>query len=93
MKSPGPTHPFRKANKTWSFYVANLRCKLGTQHSAETLHRYPRCRTVQLTCFRANYTVAKLYLSLGFTETGLDDEFGEPNYQLNGTALNIYRLS
>jgi len=57
------------------------------------LRRYPQCRAVQLTCFRANYTVAKLYLSLGFTETGLDDEFGEPNYQLNGTALNIYRLS
>jgi diamine N-acetyltransferase len=58
------------------------------------LRRYPRYRAVQLTCFRANYTAAKLYLSLGFVETGLnDDEFGEPNYQLTGTALNIYRLS
>ena len=58
------------------------------------LRRYPRCRAVQLTCFRANYTAAKLYMSLGFVETGLDDdEFGEPNYQLTGTALNNYRLS
>jgi RimJ/RimL family protein N-acetyltransferase len=58
------------------------------------LRRYPRCRAVQLTCFRTNYAAAKLYVSLGFVETGLnDDEFGEPNYQLTGTALNRYRLS
>ena len=53
------------------------------------LRRYPQCRTVQLTCFRANHAAAKLYVSLGFVETGLnDDEFGEPNYRLTGTALN-----
>jgi len=58
------------------------------------LHRYPRCQAIQLTCFRANSTAAKLYISLGFVETGRDDdEFGEPNYQLAGAALDIYRLS
>jgi len=57
------------------------------------LRRYPRCRAVQLTCFRANSVAAKLYMSLGFVKTGLnDDEFGEPNYQLGGTTLDIYRL-
>jgi diamine N-acetyltransferase len=56
------------------------------------VRRYPRCRAVQLTCFRANSIAAKLYISLGFIETGLDDdEFGEPNYQLAGAALDIYR--
>ncbi len=54
--------------------------------------RYLRCRAVQLTCFRANTIAAKLYRSLGFIETGLDDdEFGEPNYKLSGAALHAYR--
>ena len=58
------------------------------------LHRYQRCRAVQLTCFRANSAAAQLYLSLGFIKTGLDDdEFGEPNYQLSGSALHMYRSS
>jgi diamine N-acetyltransferase len=56
------------------------------------LYRYPRCRAVQMTCFRANTIAAKLYRSLGFTETGTDDdEFGEPNYKLTGAALDTYR--
>jgi RimJ/RimL family protein N-acetyltransferase len=56
------------------------------------VRRYPRCRAVQLTCFRANTIAKKLYMSLGFIETGLgDDEFGEPNYKLTGAALDIYR--
>jgi diamine N-acetyltransferase len=56
------------------------------------LYRYPRCRVVQLTCFRANTIAAKLYRSLGFIETGTDDdEFGEPNYKLTGAALYSYR--
>jgi diamine N-acetyltransferase len=56
------------------------------------LRRYPRCRAIQLTCFRANFIAAKLYTSLGFVQTGLDDhEFHEPNYKLEGTALDAYR--
>jgi diamine N-acetyltransferase len=56
------------------------------------LGRYRRCRAVQLTCFRANSTAANLYISIGFVGTGqYDDEFGEPNYQLAGPALDIYR--
>lgn len=56
------------------------------------LRRYPRCRAVQLTCFRANRVAAKLYLSLGFVATDQnDDEFGEPNYRLTGAALDTYR--
>jgi diamine N-acetyltransferase len=56
------------------------------------LRRYPRCSAVQLTCFRANSIAAKLYISLGFVKTGVnDDEFGEPNYKLTGAALDVYR--
>jgi diamine N-acetyltransferase len=56
------------------------------------VRRYPRCRAVQLTCFRANTIAANLYRSLGFIETGLDDaEFGEPNYELAEAALDCYR--
>jgi diamine N-acetyltransferase len=56
------------------------------------LRRYRRCRAVQLTCFRANHNAAGLYISVGFVKTGLDDdEFGEPNYQLSGDALDVYR--
>ena len=52
------------------------------------LARYPRCRAVQLTCFRTNTTAASLYTSLGFEPTGgVDEEFGEPNYKLSGEAL------
>lgn len=55
------------------------------------MQRYPQCRGVQLTCFRANTVAAKLYLSLGFVPTGADDdEFGEPTYILQGTALKQY---
>ena len=54
--------------------------------------RYPQCRAVQLTCFRANTIAARLYLSLGFVATGQnDEEFGEPNYRLAGAALDVYR--
>jgi diamine N-acetyltransferase len=50
--------------------------------------RYPRCETVQLTCFRTNLNAAALYTSLGFAPTGsVDEEFGEPNYRLSGAAL------
>lgn len=56
--------------------------------------RYPQCREVQLTCFRSNTIAASLYVSLGFVATGEDDEeFGEPNYRLAGTALDRYRSS
>jgi hypothetical protein len=56
------------------------------------VRRYPWCRAVQLTCFRANTIAANLYRSLGFIETGLDDaEFGEPNYELAEAALDSYR--
>src|SRR5262249_47090044 len=56
------------------------------------LRRYPRCRAIQLTCFRANSIAAKLYISLGFVATGMDDdEFHEPNYKLTGAALDVYR--
>jgi len=56
------------------------------------VRRYPRCCAVQLTCFRTNTAAAKLYRSLGFVQTGRDDdEFGEPNYRLAGAALDAYR--
>jgi diamine N-acetyltransferase len=54
--------------------------------------RYPRCRAVQLTCFRANTNAAALYTSMGFEPTGgVDEEFGEPNYKLSGAALDKFR--
>jgi diamine N-acetyltransferase len=58
------------------------------------VRRYPRCRGVQLTCFRANTLAAALYTSLGFEPTGgVDSEFGEPNYILRGPALEKFRRS
>jgi diamine N-acetyltransferase len=58
------------------------------------VRRYPRCRGVQLTCFRANTVAAALYTSLGFEPTGgVDREFGEPNYVLRGPALDNFRRS
>ena len=54
--------------------------------------RYPRCRAVQLTCFRANTNAAALYKSLGFAPTGgVDPEFAEPNYILRSPALDAFR--
>lgn len=56
--------------------------------------RYPRCRAVQLTCFRSNTNAAALYVSLGFEPTGaVDEEFGEPNHKLAGAALEKFRTS
>ena len=56
--------------------------------------RYPRCRAVQLTCFRANTNAAALYKSMGFEPTGaVDNEFGEPNYMLSDAALDKLRTS
>jgi diamine N-acetyltransferase len=56
------------------------------------LRRYPRCRAVQLTCFRANTNAAALYLSLGFELTGDNDPvFDEPNYKLSKGALESFR--
>ncbi len=68
----------------------------GRAAVAETIRmiaaRYPRCRSVQLTCFRANANAAALYKSLGFELTGgVDEEFGEPNYALSGSALAKFR--
>ena len=73
-------------------------CGYGRAAVIETVkmivRRYRRCRAVQLTCFRANSVAARLYVSLGFLATGQnDDEFGEPNYQLAGAALDVYRES
>jgi diamine N-acetyltransferase len=54
--------------------------------------RYPRCKAVQLTCFRTNTNAAALYVSLGFEATGgVDEEFGEPNYKLSSAALAKFR--
>jgi diamine N-acetyltransferase len=54
--------------------------------------RYPRCKAVQLTCFRSNTNAAALYVSLGFEPTGrVDEEFGEPNYKLSADALAKFR--
>jgi diamine N-acetyltransferase len=54
--------------------------------------RYPRCRAVQLTCFRDNTNAAALYESMGFEPTGgVDEEFSEPNYKLTGAALAKFR--
>lgn len=45
--------------------------------------RYPRCRTIKLTCFRENENAAALYESLGFCKTGETDAmFHEPIYAL-----------
>jgi diamine N-acetyltransferase len=45
--------------------------------------RYPKCRTVKLTCFRGNDGAAALYKSLGFELTGdVDPVFHEPNWAL-----------
>ena len=56
--------------------------------------RYPRCRAVQLTCFRANTNAAALYLSLGFVSTGeTDPVFDEPIYRLSGSRLDELRKS
>jgi len=68
----------------------------GRAAVAETIRmiaaRYPRCRAVQLTCFRANANAAALYQSLGFELTGeVDEEFGEPVYSLSGAALAKFR--
>lgn len=50
--------------------------------------RYPRCRGVQLTCFSGNRNARALYESMGFRPTGgVDEEFGQPNYILEGAAL------
>jgi len=58
------------------------------------LARYPQCRAVRLTCFRANTNAAALYESMGFEPTGeVDSEFGEPNYVLKGAALEKFRTS
>ncbi len=54
--------------------------------------RYPRCRAVQLTCFRMNTNAAALYKSLGFEPTGgVDNEFSEPTYKLSGASLAKFR--
>jgi diamine N-acetyltransferase len=54
--------------------------------------RYPKCRGVQLTCFRTNTKAAALYTSLGFEQTGgVDEEFGQPNYKLSAAALAKFR--
>ena len=54
--------------------------------------RYPRCRTIKLTCFRANTNAAELYRSLGFELTDeLDEFFKEPVYALRGKRLESYR--
>jgi diamine N-acetyltransferase len=45
--------------------------------------RYPKCRTIKLTCFRGNDSAAALYKSLGFEPTGeMDPMFKEPNWAL-----------
>jgi len=56
------------------------------------LARFPNCRAIQLTCFRANTGAAALYASLGFRNTGkVTAEFGEPTWELSGAALEKYR--
>ncbi len=56
------------------------------------LARYPRCAAVQLTCFSGTHTARALYLSMGFRTTGgLDQEFGQPNYELTGAELDQFR--
>jgi ribosomal protein S18 acetylase RimI-like enzyme len=56
------------------------------------LKRYPRCRAVQLVCFRGNTNAEALYLSLGFVKTGeTDPVFEEPVYRLSGSELDELR--
>jgi hypothetical protein len=60
--------------------------------SGDLVTVYPHCGAGALISFRANAIAAKLYMSLGFVETGLDDdEFGEPNYKLAGATLDKHR--
>jgi diamine N-acetyltransferase len=57
------------------------------------LNRYPQCRAIQLTCFRANTTAAALYTSLGFVPTGeIEPIFNEPNYKLADSALEKFKV-
>lgn len=57
------------------------------------LERYPQCRGVQLTCFGGNHNARALYESMGFHATGAnDEEFGQPNYILEGAALEQFRV-
>ena len=56
------------------------------------LVRYPRCRSVQLTCFRGNDVAAAVYRKVGFRESGRLNEFnGEPQYELVAAGLDAYR--
>ena len=60
--------------------------------SGDLVTVYPHYGAGALISFRANAIAAKLYMSLGFVETGLDDdEFGEPNYKLAGATLDKHR--
>jgi len=56
------------------------------------LARYPRCRAVQLTCFRGNDLAAAVYRKVGFRVSGrLNPINGEPQYELIAAALDAYR--
>jgi RimJ/RimL family protein N-acetyltransferase len=56
------------------------------------LARYPRCRSVRLTCHRRNDVAASLYRSIGFRDTGrLNPQEQQPEFQLAGAALDAYR--
>jgi len=56
------------------------------------LARFPNCRAIQLTCFRANTGAAELYENLGFRNSGMmTPEVGEPRWELSGEALEKYR--
>jgi diamine N-acetyltransferase len=52
--------------------------------------RYPKCRTIKLTCFRGNDSAAALYKSLGFEPTGeVDPMFKEPTWALSAKQSRV----
>jgi|SRR6516225_7158901 diamine N-acetyltransferase len=56
------------------------------------LRDYPQCAAVKLHCNCDNENAARLYLSLGFRLTGqINPEDGQPEYELSGPALRVYR--
>lgn len=76
--------------------IANIEDWLGEgvefQPSGDLVTLYPHRGAAALISFRANALAAKLYTSMGFVESGLDDdEFVEPNYKLVGAALDKHR--
>jgi diamine N-acetyltransferase len=56
------------------------------------LRDYPHCRSIRLTCHRANTAAVALHLTLGFRPNGrINEMLGEPIYTLSNAELDRYR--